>query len=338
MSEKASETLPRLWSQKKEHHFWAAANFGELKMLCERTDFNWWSDIPVPKDIWRYRWHDRSSSGKTRTRSRNLDCLGLKVDSFSAGSSHGLLDFWKVQTVNSAGLFNFGIQITSNAEIEWTQRIGSSIVRLALKKLMRRMWLSGLNICQATPGTAWCPPDAFRRAGIRAEWSIKRQSLSSKTAREAATEVRHCQLSKARTKCNVTEVRLSQQIKIHMDNARPHNSGRTQRCIEDSRAAFALQLDLAPSDFFLFGFINGQQTDHHCQRREDLLNAITRIFIGVNQEVMLSVFESLANPLKWVIKHEGKYFFKIPRENERIRTYEYAIVHVMATICSSQLW
>jgi hypothetical protein len=39
----------------------------------------------------------------------------------------------------------------------------------------------------------------------------------------------------------------------------------------------------------------------------DLLNAITENFIGIDQEVLLIVFKSWANWLKWVIKHEDKY-------------------------------
>jgi hypothetical protein len=44
-----------------------------------------------------------------------------------------------------------------------------------------------------------------------------------------------------------------------MDNAGPHNLGRAQECIEASRVECLLHpayiLDLAPNDFFLFGYI-----------------------------------------------------------------------------------
>jgi hypothetical protein len=94
-----------------------------------------------------------------------------------------------------------------------------------------------------------------------------------------------------------------------MDNAHPHNSGRDQRCIEASRDEHlphpVYRPDPAPSDFFLFGYIKGKQYGHNSEDREDLLTAITEIFIGVNQEVLLSVFKSRANRLKWVIKSRG---------------------------------
>jgi hypothetical protein len=46
---------------------------------------------------------------------------------------------------------------------------------------------------------------------------------------------------------------------IHMDNVRPHSSGRTQRCINASRSERLPHPpdnpDLVSSDFFLFGYL-----------------------------------------------------------------------------------
>jgi hypothetical protein len=98
---------------------------------------------------------------------------------------------------------------------------------------------------------------------------------------------------------------------IHMDNLRPHNSGRAQRCIEASRAEQlphpAYGPDLAPNDFFLFGYLNGKLSDSNCEIRKDVQNAITEIFTGVDHEVLRSIFESWVNGLKRVVTHEGKY-------------------------------
>jgi hypothetical protein len=49
---------------------------------------------------------------------------------------------------------------------------------------------------------------------------------------------------------------------------------------------------MALSDYFLFGYIRGKLFDYSGESREDLLNAVTKIFTGVDQEVLLSVFES----------------------------------------------
>jgi hypothetical protein len=96
-----------------------------------------------------------------------------------------------------------------------------------------------------------------------------------------------------------------------MENVRSHNSGRAQRCIEASRAERlphpAYSPGLAPSDFFLFGDIKGKLFNYTCESLEELVNASTEIFAGADDEVLPAVFESMANGLKWVIKHEGKY-------------------------------
>jgi hypothetical protein len=68
--------------------------------------------------------------------------------------------------------------------------------------------------------------------------------------------------------------------------------------------------DLAPSDFFLFGYIKEKLTDCNCSTREELIGAIIQIFNEIGQEVLLSVFTSWLKRLKWVIKHEGEYYHK----------------------------
>jgi hypothetical protein len=68
-----------------------------------------------------------------------------------------------------------------------------------------------------------------------------------------------------------------------------------------------LQPGPGPSDFFLFEYIKGKPFDYNCERREDLVNAITEILTGVDQEVLLNIFESWVNGLKGMVKQEEKY-------------------------------
>jgi hypothetical protein len=68
--------------------------------------------------------------------------------------------------------------------------------------------------------------------------------------------------------------------------------------------------EVAPRDFFLFVPIKGKLYPYNYESREHFLNASTEIFTRVDQEVLLSVFESWVNRLKWVIKHKGKYYTK----------------------------
>jgi hypothetical protein len=50
-------------------------------------------------------------------------------------------------------------------------------------------------------------------------------------------------------------------------------------------ATYRYNLALTPSDFFLFGDIKGKQSDYNCESREDLINTITEILTGIDQEV-----------------------------------------------------
>jgi histone-lysine N-methyltransferase SETMAR len=89
---------------------------------------------------------------------------------------------------------------------------------------------------------------------------------------------------------------------IYMDNARPHNSGRAERRVEASRGERLphppYNPDLTASDFLLFGYIKGKLSNYNCESPEDLLNAITEISTGVNQEGLLCIFESRENRRK----------------------------------------
>jgi hypothetical protein len=55
-------------------------------------------------------------------------------------------------------------------------------------------------------------------------------------------------------------------------------------------------------------YIKGKPSDYNCETHEDLLNVITEVFTGVDQEVLLSVFKSWVNQLNELIKHEVKFY------------------------------
>jgi histone-lysine N-methyltransferase SETMAR len=100
---------------------------------------------------------------------------------------------------------------------------------------------------------------------------------------------------------------------IHMHKACPHNSRRAQRCMKASRTERLrdpdYSPDLAPSNF-IFRYVKEKLSNYNCEGQEHFLNAITEIFTGADQEVLLSVSESRTNRLKWVIKHDEKYYTK----------------------------
>jgi hypothetical protein len=60
---------------------------------------------------------------------------------------------------------------------------------------------------------------------------------------------------------------------IHLDNARPHNSNKSEKCIQPSKAKRlphpVSSPDLAPSDFFLFGYLKDKLTAFDCTTRNE---------------------------------------------------------------------
>jgi hypothetical protein len=121
---------------------------------------------------------------------------------------------------------------------------------------------------------------------------------------------------------------------IHLDNASPHNSRQSQECLEAHQATrlrhSAYSRDLAPSDFFLFGYLKEKLTDFDYRSREDLKSAITSIFNEIDKENLVAVFVSWIDRLKWLIRKKGRYYhkqtrdkkhwFEIGREADRSRT------------------
>jgi hypothetical protein len=95
----------------------------------------------------------------------------------------------------------------------------------------------------------------------------------------------------------------------------PSQFGRAQSYTEASKIEDlphpAYSSDLTTSGFFLFRYIKRKLFYYNCESREDLLNAVTEMFSGVNQEMVLNVFEFWVNRLNWVIRREkGQLIFK----------------------------
>ena len=67
---------------------------------------------------------------------------------------------------------------------------------------------------------------------------------------------------------------IDQKIILHFENARPHNSQRS---------------DIAPSDFYLFGYIKKMLQGHSYDTPDDLLSVITEILNDISPDVLIKV-------------------------------------------------
>jgi hypothetical protein len=79
----------------------------------------------------------------------------------------------------------------------------------------------------------------------------------------------------------------------------------------------AYRPDLAPSDFFLFGFVTTRLPEYDIPDREGLKSAISQIFTEISKNMLMSVFEAWIKRLRWVNAHQGEYFHKYPETGRK---------------------
>jgi hypothetical protein len=99
-----------------------------------------------------------------------------------------------------------------------------------------------------------------------------------------------------------------------MDNARPHNSKKSNEYLTEFRARRvshpAYSSDRAPSDFFLFGTVKTELQNYEIHSRQDLILATRTIFDEISKDTLNSIYISWIKRLKWVIKNKTNYFSK----------------------------
>jgi hypothetical protein len=66
--------------------------------------------------------------------------------------------------------------------------------------------------------------------------------------------------------------------------------------------------DLAPSDFFLFGYVKERRTGMVFPSYEELLDAVGEVVTNTESETLTAVFEYWMERLEWVSKNNGDYY------------------------------
>ena len=106
--------------------------------------------------------------------------------------------------------------------------------------------------------------------------------------------------------------RRERKIWLHLDNCRVHNSKVTTEEIESSifkRTPHPpYSPDIAPSDFYLFGYIKGQLKGHSFENRNDLYEAIIEIIDRIPNEERRLIFDEWKDRCLWIYKHNGEYY------------------------------
>ena len=92
---------------------------------------------------------------------------------------------------------------------------------------------------------------------------------------------------------------------MHWDNARPHQSGQTKGKIAEIGPKL-LNIphtpDLAPSDFFLFGFLKTRLKGKRFQTHDQLVMAVKAEIASISKETLARVLEEWIQRLRRAIE------------------------------------
>jgi hypothetical protein len=98
---------------------------------------------------------------------------------------------------------------------------------------------------------------------------------------------------------------------VHADNARPHVSRKVKEYLEGQSLRTAphppYSPDLAPSDFFLFGYVKRMLQGSEFQATEELLEAVVTILNAIPDETLTGTFHEWMKRLQTCIDTGGEY-------------------------------
>lgn len=109
-------------------------------------------------------------------------------------------------------------------------------------------------------------------------------------------------------------VSTSVKIRLHMDNARPHNAKLSEEKMEELHIERLphppYSPDISPNDFFLYGYIKYKLKGRMFDSRESLIKAIEEIVQEIDENRWKSVYDEWIQRLQQVIKNNGEYLSK----------------------------
>ena len=107
---------------------------------------------------------------------------------------------------------------------------------------------------------------------------------------------------------------IKRRLWLHLDNCRVHNSKKTSQKTEElgfTRTPHPhYSPDIAPSDFFLFGYMKEKLKGNKFRCRNELILEIHEILDRINYELRREVFQEWMKRCEAVIKNEGNYIHK----------------------------
>ena len=112
--------------------------------------------------------------------------------------------------------------------------------------------------------------------------------------------------------CATRPILKTSNTKLHWDNARPHCAKKTKEKLAEKNIILlphpAYSPDVAPSDFFLFGYLKDRLQGSQFETSHQLLEAITDIISSIPKETLNSVFEEWMDRLQFVVDNGGEFY------------------------------
>ena len=110
------------------------------------------------------------------------------------------------------------------------------------------------------------------------------------------------------------QVLKEKKIWLHLDNSKVHNSILTSQKYNVLGFKRTPQPpyspDIAPSDFYLFGFLEEKLKGRVFEDMDELFEAIVEILNSISKERLKKVFYHWIERCQWVAHHNGEYFTK----------------------------
>jgi hypothetical protein len=100
-------------------------------------------------------------------------------------------------------------------------------------------------------------------------------------------------------------------VYLHLETAPAHNAKPSRQEITRTKAIKVVHpayfRDAAPSDFFLFGCLNGEMAGFITTSPADIFSEIRRIFQEISKETLVAVYDKWITPVEWTTEQKGKY-------------------------------
>ena len=104
---------------------------------------------------------------------------------------------------------------------------------------------------------------------------------------------------------------LGKKLVLHYDNAGPHTSKKVKKYLDQNKIIRTPQPpyspDIAPSDFYLFGYVKERLKGCKFNSKEDLLSEIILILEEISEQELKEVFIEWERRLEQVITSNGEY-------------------------------